>query len=82
MSVSHPPAKLRKTPRNDSVATGNFTKLEEPVSETQNGRWGHDVEVQGGRGGREPEDEISLEEMNVPEGGYQGQGRGCSHDDE
>ncbi len=52
--------------RSDDDREGPFTRLKAP---TENRKlWGHDVEVRGGkpRGGRGREDEISLEEMNVP----------------
>lgn len=56
--------------RNNSIINDreHFAKIEEPIHEAKDDRWGHDVEVQGGRGGKGPEDEISLEEMNLPDG--------------
>ena len=46
-----------------------FTRLPEDVVAENRRQWGHDVSVRGGKAaGRGGEDEISLEEMNVPEG--------------
>lgn len=53
---------------------GYFERLEDPVDGDGGGggrpQWGHETLVRGGKvGGRGVEDEISLEEMNVPAGG-------------
>lgn len=60
---------------------GYFERLEDPLDGDGGGgggsgsgggrtQWGHETLVRGGKvGGRGVEDEISLEEMNVPAGG-------------
>ena len=64
-SVSHSAWRSRAGEGDDD----NSSKPNDSVSDPQGQRWGHDVEVLGGRGGgRGAEDEISLEAMNVPQG--------------
>ncbi|KAL9124691.1 MAG: hypothetical protein Q9217_006001 [Psora testacea] len=47
----------------------NVSKLKDSICDPNSQKWGHEVEVSGGRrGGRGAEDEISLEAMNVPQG--------------
>lgn len=53
----------------DEEREGQFTRLEDGINEGKRPQWGHDVSVHGGKkAGRGAEDEISLEEMNVPDG--------------
>ena len=61
-----------RSPRigNEDGHEGQFEHLED-APEAGNGlQWGHETNVRGGKvGGRGAEDEVSLEEMNVPVGG-------------
>lgn len=49
---------------------GYFERLDDPTERANRRQWGHETNVRGGKVvGRGAEDEISLEEMNVPVGG-------------
>ena len=53
----------------DDERDGPFLRLEEGASgQKQQGRWGHDVSAAGPKERRAAGDEISLEEINVPDG--------------
>ena len=51
--------------QDETTPAGGFTRLEEPISDSDKDRWGRDVNVQGGKNrGTTGADEISLEEIN------------------
>ena len=50
-----------KGDREDADKNGMFTRLEDG-----NGRWGHNADIKGGRGG--VQDDVSLEELNPQDG--------------
>ncbi len=58
--------------RDNLTSTATTARLEDgTVSDPNSKRWGHEVEVLGGRRASGHEDGISLEEMNIPFGTIQ-----------
>lgn len=60
-----------RSPRiGDDGRDGYFERLDDSTEAGNRPQWGHETNVRGGKvAGRGAEDEISLEEMNVPAGG-------------
>lgn len=51
--------------QDEITPAGDFTRLEDPISNSDKDRWGRDVNVQGGKNrGTTGADEISLEEIS------------------
>lgn len=46
-----------------------FNRLDDPMETNTRSKWGHETHVKGGRGKDARASDISLAEMNVPEGG-------------
>lgn len=52
--------------QDETTPAGGFTRLEDPISNSDKDRWGRDVNVRGGKNkGTTGADEISLEEINT-----------------
>jgi len=62
-------SRVRRSTTREDDREGNFQRLDEPTNSSRR-QWGHSFAVRGGQPirGRGMEDEISLEEMNVPAG--------------